>query len=364
MRASDLFDTACATIAYNQEVAERNGSPKDYAVLAVEGPPGGGKTSLLQSASAAMNYECDTFAAALRDAYEFMGGMHASTDGRYADYLRPRFVPEGDLKRNIIIDDIAAAQLPTLNACANLIQERMSGPHPVGRFCTFFATFNPVTSRAGSVKLPTQLPNRWTQVTLTEDTDDWLSWAHANDIDPTITGFIAWKRNEALYGFKPDQQVNATPRSWHNASKIVKMKHKPLVEHELLSGTISAKMAGEYLGFRRLQGVVKSVPEILANPATIDIPDAKEHVFATLVVLQQAVTPKNIADMVTYVSRINALEMQVFFMQGILKRDQALQDAYDKAKAQGLEKLPKPGQGLKSTKAAIAWTEANFKLMQ
>lgn len=367
MRASDLFDTLTSLIDYNQNIVNTGGNQKDTLCLAIEGAPGGGKTSICIAAAEAMSYRSEVFAVALRDAYEFMGGLHASPDGKYAHYLRPEWVPEDgkpNAKTLMVLDDIAAGQLPTLNATANLIQERMSGCHKVSDYTTFVATYNPVTSRAGSIKLPTQLPNRWSSVVLTEDANDWLSWAYGAGIHPDITGYIAWKKEEALYGFKPDQQINATPRSWHNASKVLKLKRSPLVEQELLSGTVGASQASAFLGFRKLQGTVKTVPEILAAPDTVDLPSQREHLFATLVVLQQAVTPKNIADCVRYISRINAVEMQVFFMQGILKRDKALQDAYDKAKAEGKETLPKPGQGLANTKAASDWMQANYKLMQ
>lgn len=320
MRPSQAIATLVSVIKHNEEVGLRNGPAIDYIRVGLLGEPGVGKSSIIGQAAELAGYKSQTFLASMRDPTDLSGGMVES--GKYCDFLRPRFLPEGDEKIVFNMDEMGQASMPMQNACANLHLDRRAGTHDLGRFTTVIACWNPPKSRAGSTRLPSQYLNRLLQIELKPSKEDFTEHAQVVGADPLIPYFIDWKGEAALHDFRADRDVNATPRSWMAVNQTLKLGLPAIVEAEAIAGQVGMDHAAEFNAFRKLKSEITNIRDIFADPVKATVSEKRELQYMTLMVLQSMTTRQNVQNAVTYASRMTK-ELEVFFVRGLLRRDVA-----------------------------------------
>jgi hypothetical protein len=261
----------------------------------------------------------------MRDPTDLSGGMFA--DGQYAGWLRPRFLPEGDDKRVLLLDEIGQAHLSMQNACANLHLDRRAGDHEIGRFTTIVSAWNPAKSRAGSTRLPGQYLNRLTVVGLQVGKDDWVEHAAGAGIDPAVTFYIDYAGEKALHNYDPQRDVNPTPRSWDAVSQTVGLGLPYEIEAEAIAGQVGVEQAAAFNGFRKLRSQIGNVREILTTPDAVAVPERRELQYVTALLLSQLVDRRTFGNALKFVSRLPSKEIEIFFVKSLVNRDAAAPDA-------------------------------------
>jgi hypothetical protein len=124
--------------------------------------------------------------------------------------------------------------------------------------------------------MPPPLANRFVHLEMEVDFEDWKHWAHGNDIDSSIIGFLNFDK-EKLFAFDPNKNEKSfpTPRSWEYVDKIIKSGLGEKLMLESISGAVGSTNAVEFMSFKK---VMNSLPNItkIANGEITDI-ESEEH---------------------------------------------------------------------------------------
>ena len=157
------------------------------------------------------------------------------------EWAIPAMLP--DAKRHgqagiLFLDEITSAP-PSVSAAAyQLILDRRLGAYQVPDGWAIFAAGNRQGDRGVTYTMPAPLANRFSHFEVHINTDDWVAWAYANNIDDRVIAFVRF-RPELLFDFDPAHNPSAfpSPRSWEFAHRALqKFEH----QHELLLGSLQA----------------------------------------------------------------------------------------------------------------------------
>ena len=322
------------------------------APVMIWGAPGIGKTQIIQD-----NVE-DIFAAAAADR-----GIKVSKDAkvelferRINDYdlldfgglpfndggVQRRAVPDiwpgvaGDRKVYgvLFLDEFAQAAREKQTIIQRLFDEGRIGDYvlpghpksdPTGERGLVFIVLasNRQSDRANSHGVGSQTGTRLIHVTFEPDTSDWIDWANANNIDPTVVAFIR-QQPEYLHKLDPKQTTGATPRGWAILSKIVGKALPSSIEMIAYAGVVGEEAARAYLALIHAARSI-NIDEALVDPEGAEIPQEVGHQFATASLLIRRATTENFDNIVRYVERVGAgefstPEIAVFVVEAIKRR--------------------------------------------
>ncbi|MBX2879815.1 MAG: MoxR family ATPase [Granulosicoccus sp.] len=139
----------------------------------------------------------------------------------HVEWAVPRMLP--DASRHgpsgiMFLDEITSATPAVSAAAYQLILDRCLGEYKVPEGWVIFAAGNRQGDRGVTYSMPTPLANRFTHFDFDVNLDDWVYWAHKNQIDERIIAFLRF-RPELLFDFDPaiDPTAFPTPRSWEFA---------------------------------------------------------------------------------------------------------------------------------------------------
>ena len=226
----------------------------------------------------------------------------------------------------LFLDEITSA-LPAVSAAAyQLILDRSLGDYRVPDGWVIFAAGNRQGDRGVTYAMPSPLANRFTHFSFDINLDDWVLWAHQNNIDERVIAFLRF-RPELLFDFDPAQDPVAfpTPRSWEFAHHAL---YKFDTQPDILAGALQAcvgKAAGIELG--AFIDNLQNLPDINAilNGEEVPVPESIDLQYAlasSLVghsVRSVAATDKNttIGNILDFAARFPQREMGVMMVSDI-----------------------------------------------
>jgi len=119
--------------------------------------------------------------------------------------------------------------------------------------------------------MPSPLANRFTHFSFDINLDDWVVWAHQNNIDERIIAFLRF-RPELLFDFDPaiDPVAFPTPRSWEFAHHAL---HKFDSQPDILAGSLQA-CVGKAAGIELSAFIenLQNLPDIASILTGTDVP--------------------------------------------------------------------------------------------
>ena len=118
--------------------------------------------------------------------------------------------------------------------------------------------------------MPSALASRFEHIFITEDLDDWCSWAVKNDIEPSVIGCLRF-RPELLMKFDRNEKAFPSPRAWEFTSNLLKAGIDGAIELAVISGAVGQGAASEYLAFKRVYSDLPDIDKLLANPSKASI---------------------------------------------------------------------------------------------
>lgn len=152
---------------------------------------------------------------------------------------------KSDGKCILFLDELTAAEPMVQAAAYQLVHDRRVGSYILPENTIVVGAGNRQSDRGISFEMPSPLRNRFVQLELRADADDWIDWAGRNDVSPYVIGYI--KENPAAL-FDEDFSTKSnesrafrTPRSWNTSSDYLK-------KSEEVFGSIHEKGAREILG--------------------------------------------------------------------------------------------------------------------
>lgn len=267
--------------------------PKDVKTLLAEcykerfpkvillGEPGSGKSSIVhQLFKEELKVPVYTFQAMLYDPVEIKGLPVYHEDK--AKFIRFEDMPTGE-EGVLFIDDLPHAPTQTQNAFMRLILEGVAGSWKLGNIFPI-AAGNRAQDRAGAKDLQTAMANRFMQITLDINYEDWRAWAIKRGITPEVIAYLGTGYGQGwLSHFEAAEQINPTPRSWEFVSSIFarisgdKFDEKKIsgANREAINGCIGPVAAAKFLGWVKVFAKLPDLNEIIKGkniyPEDIDI---------------------------------------------------------------------------------------------
>ena len=198
-------------------------------------------------------------------------GIPFFTDG-FTEWKVPllyKVMSEPEADGIIFFDELNVATPMMMNACLQIIHDRCIGNVALSKNVSIFGAGNRGSiDRASTFEEPYPLKDRKSEFELNAPSiDEWTSWglSNGNDIDSRILGFLNFKPSRLLNVDFKSKDKSATPRGWHQLSKLIKDVNDEEILELLTAGRVGEAVSIEFMAFLKLNQKI-DVKELLENP--------------------------------------------------------------------------------------------------
>lgn len=308
-----------------------------HSVLIVGGP-GIAKTSVVDQTVQQLGAGMVTEHPALND----------PTDAKGFPWMQPgdktaTFVPFGNLAEVLAAtgltvwfwDDLGQAPPAVQTSYMPWLLARAQGGRKLPDDVVIIAATNRRTDRAGVAGVLEPVKSRFTTIVeLEPDLDEWCQWAMTGgkkDIPPELIAFLRFRSGDNfLNKFEPtaDLKNSPTPRTWHNAGKILNLQLSTSVEAAALAGAVGEGASTELLAYVRMFRELPNIDAILVDADSVDIPTAPNVLYAVTTALASRANDRNVKRVFRYGERLvekGKGEFASLLVRDVLRRSPELQ---------------------------------------
>ena len=149
------------------------------------------------------------------------------------------------------------------------------------------------------------------------DKEDWLQWAVNKKLHPLTIGFVK-SFEQYIYNYQ------SIPRTLEMTSKLLTVYCNPdRILHALLCGTIGAGPGTDKYGYIKIASKMPSLDSIIADPLNAPIPADKSIIHALTIGLLYRTNKSNFGSIIDYVLRLDE-ETQTYFILSAVSQDSSL----------------------------------------
>lgn len=293
--------------------------------VAIEGPPGGGKTTIVQELAEELEVPIVVKHLPTMLVEDF--GILFPDDTNKLNYRLPDWFPvkgEAPEEGILLFDDRNQANSDLQKVLANICQERNLHGYDMPDGWMVISTGNRQSDRAGANRVLSHLRNRETVLELETHMDDWSAWAMDHDVKPEVVSFIRF-RPGWLHNFDPQKDQNATPRSWVEGVSDMLGTIPKEAEYEAFKGAVGEGAAAEFVAFVKIYRNLPDPDLILMDPDNVDTPSDPAVLYALSGALATRASSSNFERVIQYVNRLPP-EFGVLTVSMAVKRDSDLSD--------------------------------------
>ncbi len=278
------------------------------------GPPGVGKTDLVNKVAEQTEHNLLTFIAVTSDRTEIGGfpWIYKTENG-----VKAEKVPVGDLAKLFtakkptiaFFDDVGQAPDNVQASLMQLWWSRQVGGKPISPFIKFLGATNRRQDKAGVTRLIEPFKSRLTILNLEADVKAWDKWARENNIPVELRAAIL-ADPDMLFHFEPTNEItnDRNPRTIAECGKILREGYPDELLFEMLAGTAGETFAHYFIGFRDafLSDELPKMKDILTSPETAEIPERLDLQYLVCLSLAAGAQPDTIEAIITYLDRYPA----------------------------------------------------------
>jgi hypothetical protein len=311
--------------------------------IAVEGAPGGGKTTLIREVASELAGGTTRHHVGIVEVFndrfgyvekhlptmlvEDFGIPDLSGGSSSFGYKVPDWFPaadRSDIPENGILcfDDRNQCGADLQKVLANICQARNLHGVRMKEGWQVISTGNRQKDRAGANKVLSHLRNRETVIEFETHLDDWTTWALDHEVCPEVVSFMRFKP-DMLHAFDANRDVNPSPRAWvEGVSDIIGLVPSE-AEYECFTGAVGEGPAAEFTGYLRIWRKLPNPDAILLNPMTAEVPTEPGTLYALAGSLAHRATDANFERVCQYVERMPP-EFSVLAVSMAARRDSTL----------------------------------------
>lgn len=279
------------------------------------GPPGIGKSEVVQQVAAQRQVALKDLRVILLDAVDLRGLPYLAD--RQTKWAIPDFLPrEG--KGILFLDELNAAPALVQAACYQLVLDRKLGDYSVPDSWDILAAGNRESDRSNTTRMPTALRSRFVHLNFEVDHKEWQNWALANSVRDEVIALLSL-RPDLLHQFDRDANAFPSPRTWKFVSDILNTDPSPTIEQELIEGAVGKAGAIECVGFLKDFRKLPNIDAILLNPDKERVPDQPGTRYAVACALSRRATETNFDRICRYLERMPR-EFGVFCVTDAVRR--------------------------------------------
>jgi hypothetical protein len=316
--------------------------------VCIEGPPGGGKTTLVHEVADELGVPCIERHMPTMLVEDF-GILFPDGDGKLSYKLPDWYPVKGQAPENgiLLFDDRNQAAPDLQKVLANICQARTLHGVSMPDGWMVVSTGNRQSDRAGANRVLSHLRNRETVIELDTSLDDWTPWALSKDVKPELVSFLHF-RPDLLHDFDPQKDANPTPRSWVEGVSNILGLVPQTAEYEVIKGAVGESAASEFVAYLRVYRDLPDLEQVFKDPEGATVPREVSAVYAVVGALANRVKPEQIPAFLQYLKRLPP-EYSVLGVSSVI--------AYNKAR--DVDILGHPA----SCAAMTEWMLANHKLI-
>ncbi len=244
------------------------------------GPPGVGKSSVVQQVAAARGWELRDVRASLLDPTDLRGIPYV--EGGRAFWAPPSFLPSDPNSEGVLFFDELNAAPPLVQASLyQLTLDRRIGEYVLPEGWRLLAAGNRAEDRSVVFRMPSALANRFTHLDFEPNFEDWRVWALDHQIHPLIVSFLSMRR-ELLFDASSEERAFPTPRSWAILSDHLKQLEGTALLDEVAVGTVGEGAAMELSGYRQEAISEEQILRLIQDPRQEPIPSTLGDQYALI----------------------------------------------------------------------------------
>ncbi|MBO01080.1 MAG: ATPase [Candidatus Marinimicrobia bacterium] len=299
------------------------------------GGPGIGKSDIPNQVAAQMGMNIIDFRANLFDPVDVRGipylAQATPESTKYTSWAVPDVFPiaERDGDRGILfIDELPTAPPATQNAFLQLLLNRKLGDYELPVGWAIVCAGNRLTDSAAVYQMPSPVRNRLAHYELEPIIDDWVQWAHTNNINSDVIAFVQY-RPGLLSSFDADEYAFPTPRAWSMVSR--KLSKANTDNDRLFYGVASLVgdgAAGEFVAFKEIANKLPDIDAIIADPSKYKRDDNPALLYALATAVAARASEDKMANIMKLADKL-VVEYQVVLVKGCLARDRDLRQNPD-----------------------------------
>jgi AAA domain (dynein-related subfamily) len=186
----------------------------------VWGPPGIGKSSLVEQFAQQLGVECVALLGSQLAPEDLIG--IPQIDGAVSRFYPPSMIVR-DREFVLFIDELNIASQEIQKAFYSLILDKRIGEYRLPPVSIIIGAGNRAHDAALAKQMPSALVNRMVHVHLKASAREWLTWAEQHGLHPWVVDYIRARPTQLSTEVPPaKEEPFSTPRSWHCVSDALK----------------------------------------------------------------------------------------------------------------------------------------------
>ncbi len=180
------------------------------------GPPGVGKSSLVEQFASSLGLECVALLGSQLAPEDLIG--IPKIEGAVSRFYPPSMIVR-DREFVLFIDELNIASPEIQKAFYSLILDKRIGEYRLPEGSIIIGAGNRAHDAALAKQMPSALVNRMVHVHLRASHREWLEWAEANAIHRWVLDYVRSRPSQLSTEVPPaKEEPFSTPRSWHAVS--------------------------------------------------------------------------------------------------------------------------------------------------
>ncbi|MBP6985019.1 MAG: AAA family ATPase [Alphaproteobacteria bacterium] len=218
----------------------------DKRPVFIWGPPGVGKSSIVEEYAAKMGLECISLLGSQLSPEDVMG-VPQIVDGRI-QFCPPRLIAR-EKPYCLFLDELNACSDDVQKAFYSLIHDRKVGEYVLPQGSVVIAAGNRKSDASIVKGVSSALINRMINIFMDVSPTDWLRWAERNQLHPLVITYIRQHPEQLSILPGSEEKPFSTPRSWHMLSDSLlnfKQNLSPAMLKILVYGCLFSEHAAQF----------------------------------------------------------------------------------------------------------------------